>query len=276
MQGIHHFIPTEVKVAYINELLKVGFNVIDAGSFVSAKSIPQMRDTADVFKQLDLSNTKSKLLAIVANARGGDDAVQFDEISFLGYPFSISETFQMRNTNTTIQQSLSLVEGLQGLCIKSKKELVIYISMAFGNPYGDKWNSEIAINWVKQIAALGIRTIALADTVGIATEETVAELFSVLIPGFKNIEIGAHLHCTPGNWKSKLEAAYNNGCKRFDTAIKGYGGCPMANDELVGNMATENLVKFLEERKIPYGLNVEKLNDCLEKSMSVFSPVIAG
>ena len=275
MQGLHHFIPTEIKASYINELLKVGFDVIDAGSFVSPKSIPQMRDTADVLKKLDLASSSSKILAIVANERGADEAVQFDEISYLGYPFSISETFQMRNTNSTVQQSLLLVERLQQLCIKNNKKLVVYISMAFGNPYGDPWNAGITNDWVKKIAELDVKTIALADTVGLASSEIIADIFSNLVPEYYKIEIGAHLHCTPDNWQDKLAAAYNAGCRRFDTAIKGFGGCPMANDELVGNLATENLVKFLNDSKIGHALNIKKLTECIEKSYSVFTPVIA-
>ena len=271
MQGFHHFIPTETKVEYINALLKVGFHTIDAGSFVSPKSIPQMRDTAEVFNLLDLSKTNSKLLAIVANRRGAEDAVQYDEITYLGYPFSISETFQLRNTNSSIHQSFDLVKELQELCIKNKKQLVIYISMAFGNPYGDDWNSEMVIEWVNKIADLEVKTISLADTVGLATSEAVASIFHQIVPVFNGIEIGAHLHCTPDNWKTKLEAAYLNGCRRFDAAIRGFGGCPMANDELVGNMATENLVRYLEGRNVSHGLNKAMLADCLERSMAVFN-----
>lgn len=276
MQGLHHFIPTEVKAEYINELLKVGFDVIDAGSFVSPKSIPQLRDTAEVFRKLDLSSTSSKLLAIVANKRGGDDAVQFDEVSFLGYPFSISETFQLKNTNTTIENSLSVVNDLQNLCFRNNKQLVIYISMAFGNPYGDPWNAALTIEWVKKIADCGVKTIALADTVGLATSNDVAALFSNLVPAFPELEIGAHLHCTADNWYDKLKAAYLNGCRRFDTAIRGFGGCPMANDELVGNMATENLVQYFDGNGISLNLDKEQLNNCVEKSLLVFSSVTAG
>ncbi len=275
MQGLHHFIPTQTKVEYINALLKVGFHTIDAGSFVSPKSIPQMRDSAAVFSQLDLGKSNSKLLAIVANRRGAEDAVQFDEITYLGYPFSISEKFQMRNTNSSIDQSYDLVKDLQELCLKNKKQLVIYISMAFGNPYGDQWQPEIAMNWVNKIAELEIKTISLADTVGLASKETVASLFQQIVPAFEGIEIGAHLHCTPDNWKLKLEAAYINGCRRFDAAIRGFGGCPMANDELVGNMATENLIHFLESKNVSLNLNKERLNECLERSLAVFNTVTA-
>ena len=275
MQGIHHFIPTEVKIDYINALLKVGFNTIDVGSFVSPKSIPQMRDTADVLTKLDLSTSFSKLLAIVANRRGAEDAVQFDEISFLGYPFSISETFQHRNTNSTIEESLQLITTLQELCLTNKKELVIYISMAFGNPYGDHWSAEYALGWIHRIASLGIKIIALADTVGVASKEAVGALFSRVVPEINKVEFGAHLHCSPSNWHDKLKAAFDGGCRRFDVAIKGYGGCPMANDELVGNLATENLVSFCEENNLTHGLNKLVLNDCLERSTMVFNPVTA-
>ena len=276
MQGIHHFIPTEVKVDYINSLLKVGFNTIDVGSFVSPKSIPQMRDTADVLTRLDLVSSSAKLLTIVANRRGAEEALRFDEISYLGYPFSISETFQHRNTNSTIAQSLELVTSLQELCQNNKKELVIYISMAFGNPYGDHWSAEYALSWIERIAALGIKIIALSDTVGVASKETVGALFQKVIPEFKEIEFGAHLHCSHSNWHDKLKAAYDAGCRRFDVAVKGYGGCPMANDELVGNMATENLVNFCEENQIAHGLNKSMLNYCMQQSAAVFNPVPAS
>lgn len=250
MQGIHEFIPTEKKVAYINSLLKVGFDTIDFGSFVSPKAIPQMRDTADVLKQLDLGSTTSKLLAIIANVRGAQDAVVFDEIAYLGFPFSISETFQQRNTNSSIQESLERIEEIQELCVKSKKELVVYISMAFGNPYGDEWNSDIVIKWTKALADRGIKIIALADTIGVSDPENIAYLFSSIIPEFPSIEIGAHLHTTPHAWEEKVKAAYLNGCRRFDSAMKGYGGCPMAKDDLVGNMPSEKLLQWLNENKV--------------------------
>jgi hydroxymethylglutaryl-CoA lyase len=256
MQGIHEFIPTDKKVAYINSLLQVGFDTIDFGSFVSPKTIPQMRDTAQVLEQLDLSNTKSKLLSIIANVRGAQDAIEFEEINYLGYPFSISETFQERNTNSSISESLTRVEEIYDLCIRNRKELVVYISMAFGNPYGDEWSGDIAIKWTRQLAKMGIKIIALSDTIGISTPSTISTLFSKLVPEFSNIEIGAHLHTTPDTWEEKVNAAYKSGCRGFDSTIKGYGGCPMATDKLTGNMPTENLLFFFEKKNIP--LNIEK------------------
>jgi hydroxymethylglutaryl-CoA lyase len=270
MQGIHEFIPTEKKVAYINQLLKVGFDTIDFGSFVSPKAIPQMADTAAVLAQLNLQNTKSKLLAIVANSRGALDAAEFEEISYLGYPFSISETFQQRNTNASIQESLKRVEEIQDICARSRKQLVVYISMAFGNPYGDKWNSDIAIAWAEKLHKLGIRIIALSDTIGVSNKENIDYLFSNLIPAFKDIEFGAHLHTTPDTWKEKVDAAYNAGCRRFDGAIKGFGGCPMATDKLTGNMPTENMISYFEERKINTGLNLNEFSDSVKLAAQTF------
>ncbi|HLF64883.1 MAG TPA: hydroxymethylglutaryl-CoA lyase [Saprospiraceae bacterium] len=247
MQGMHTFIPTEVKARYINQLLKVGFDTIDFGSFVSPKAIPQMRDTAEVLGKLNLDGSKSKLLAIVANKRGADDAAQFEEITYLGYPFSISETFQLRNTNATISESLDRVKDIQEVCVKFNKKLVIYISMGFGNPYGDPWNVEIAQKWVDELAHLGIRILALSDTIGVSNPESITYLFSNLIPPYPDVEFGAHLHTTPNTWREKIEAAYQSGCRRYDAAIKGYGGCPMAKDELTGNMPTENLVSYFDD-----------------------------
>lgn len=263
MQGIHEFIPTEKKVAYINSLLKVGFDTIDFGSFVSPKAIPQLRDTAQVLDQLDLNNTKSKLLAIIANVRGAQDAVEFDEISYLGFPFSISETFQQRNTNASIAESLTRVEEIQDLCVRNNKELVVYISMAFGNPYGDEWSSEVAIAWTKRLAGLGIKIIALSDTIGVSNPENISFLFSKLVTEFPRIEIGAHLHTTPDTWEEKVHAAYSNGCKRFDSAIKGFGGCPMATDKLTGNMPTEKLLSYFTKHKIATGINEQAFNESL-------------
>jgi len=247
MQGIEPFIPTEKKVAYINQLLKVGFDTLDFGSFVSPKAIPQMRDTAEVLKGLDLGTTQTALLAIIANTRGAEDACRFDEITYLGYPFSISETFQQRNTNATIDQSLTRVEEIQSLCTRHGKKLVVYISMAFGNPYGDPWSPDLAAHWTGRLSSeLGIGIIALADTVGVSNAQNTRALFSTLIPAFANVEIGAHLHTRPEEAHDKVLAAYESGCRRFDSAIKGYGGCPMAEDELVGNLATETLIGTLE------------------------------
>ena len=271
MQGIHDFIPTSLKADYINRLLKVGYDTIDFGSFVSPKAIPQLRDTAEVLSALDLSQTSSKLLAIIANVRGGEDAVKFEEINYLGFPFSISETFQQRNTNSSIDQSLKTVEQLQSLCVNNKKELVVYISMAFGNPYGDIWNEEIAFKWVNTIQQLGVKIVAMSDTVGVASPEAINTIFSHLIPALPNVEFGAHLHCTADNWKQKVDAAYRSGCRRFDAAIKGFGGCPMAEDELVGNLATENLISYLNENKVNTGLDQAAFTEAMLFSGTVFA-----
>ena len=270
MQGLHDFIPTTTKAAYINQLLKVGFDTIDFGSFVSAKAIPQLKDTAEVLSNLDLSTTKSKLLAIIANTRGANDAVLFEEIDYLGFPFSISETFQQRNTNSSIIQSLKTVEEIQSLCVKHNKKLVVYISMAFGNPYGDEWNSEIVINWTKKLAALGIQIIALSDTIGVSNKENISYLFSNIIPEFKTVEIGAHLHTTPTTWKEKIVAAYENGCQRFDGAIKGFGGCPMATDKLTGNMPTENLINYFNEIDIKTKIDAKEFNKSMLLENKIF------
>lgn len=246
MQGWEEFIPTGQKIRYLNSLLKVGFHTLDFGSFVSPKAIPQLRDTEEVLAGLDLSSTKTKLLAIVANVRGAEQALNHDEISFLGFPFSVSEEFQKRNTNSTIEESLMRVEEIQKLCIKKNKDLVIYISMGFGNPYGEPWNAEIVIKWVRRLSAMGIKIIALSDTVGVSNPVNISSLFTQLIPEVKEVEFGAHLHSNPLTWLEKVEAAYQSGCKRFDSALKGIGGCPMANDDLVGNLATENLVSYFK------------------------------
>ncbi len=258
MQGIKTFISTEVKIAYINSLLKVGFDTIDFGSFVSPKAIPQMRDTAAVLSKLDLSNTKSKLLAIVANVRGANDAAQFDEIDYLGYPFSISENFQMRNTSKTIQESIVTLDEILTIAHKTNKEVVAYLSMGFGNPYGDPWNVAIVADWTEKLAKMGVKILSLSDTIGSSTPETIDYLFSNLIPAYPMIEFGAHLHTTPMTANEKINAAYKAGCLRFDGAIRGYGGCPMAKDELTGNMPTENLVAYFE--KEPVFTSVNKLN----------------
>jgi hydroxymethylglutaryl-CoA lyase len=271
MQGIKQLIPTELKAKYINTLLKVGFDTIDFGSFVSPKAIPQLVDTAEVLKQLDLSNTKSKLLAIVANQRGAQDACNFEEINYLGFPFSISETFQQRNANSSIAESLIRVEEIQTLCLQHKKELVVYISMAFGNPYGDLWNSDIVMNWTKKLSDLGIKIIALSDTIGVSNPENINYLFSNIIPEFKNVEIGAHLHSTKEKATEKIDAAYKSGCKRFDVAIHGFGGCPMAADDLTGNLATEDLEAYFIKNNINLNLNTEVLREAYESSWNIFN-----
>jgi hydroxymethylglutaryl-CoA lyase len=272
MQGLKDFIPTEVKAAYINQLLSVGFDTIDFGSFVSPKAIPQMRDTIEVLGQLDLSTTKTKLLAIVANQRGAEDASQFSEIQYLGYPFSISETFQVRNTNATIEESLERVEEIQAICLRSKKELVVYISMGFGNPYGDPWNVDTVVHWVDKLAEMGIRILQLSDTIGVSNPASITYLFSSLIPYYqpKGIEIGAHLHTEPHNWKEKVESAWNSGCTRFDGAIKGFGGCPMAKDDLTGNMPMENMVHFFGNRLGDSGINESEFEKSMAMALEVF------
>ncbi len=255
MQGIHTYIPTDVKARYINQLLKVGFDTIDFGSFVSPKAIPQMRDTAAVLDKLELDDTSTKLLAIVANRRGAEDACKFEQIDYLGYPFSISNTFQVRNTNSTIEESLERVEQIQALGAAHNKRLVIYISMGFGNPYGDPWNVEIVQGWVDRLADMGIRIMALSDTIGVSNPENINYLFSNLIPPFPDVEFGAHLHTTPGTWREKVDAAYQSGCRRYDGALKGYGGCPMAKDDLTGNMPMENILYYLDEIGVDAGLD---------------------
>ena len=270
MQGWKTFISTERKVEYINSLLKVGFDTIDFGSFVSPKAIPQMADTKEVIAKLDLQNTKSKLLAIVANIRGAEEASVYDKISYLGFPFSVSETFQQRNTNSSIQESLGRVEEIQNLCIKTSKELVVYISMGFGNPYGDPYDEDIAFEWVNQLVSMDIKTISLADTVGIATEEQVYDMTSYLVESLPGVEIGVHLHSTPDNWKEKLEAAVKAGCKRFDGALKGIGGCPMADDELVGNMNSELMIPYFKEQQMPLVLDEEALKESLRIAGEIF------
>ncbi len=271
MQGIKEFIPSNIKATYINSLLKVGFDTIDFGSFVSPKAIPQLVDTGEVLNQLNLSTTKSKLLAIVANQRGAQDACHFQEINYLGFPFSISETFQQRNANSSIAESLVRVEEIQNLCLKHNKELVVYISMAFGNPYGDIWNSDIVINWTKKLSDLGIKIIALSDTIGVSNPENINYLFSNIIPEFKNVEIGAHLHSTKEKASEKIHAAYTSGCKRFDVAIHGFGGCPMAADDLTGNLATEDLEGYFLKNNINLNLNIEFLRESYESSWTIFN-----
>ena len=270
MQGIHQFIPTEDKIQYINLLLKIGFDTIDFGSFVSPKAIPQLKDTAEVLSGLNLAESKSKLLAIVANRRGAEDAVVFDEINYLGFPFSVSETFQKRNTNSSIEESLVRVEEIQNLCANNNKELVVYLSMAFGNPYGDLWDRDIVIAWAKKIKNLGVKTIALADTIGVSNPDTITYLFSQLIPELEGVEVGAHLHTTPDAWEEKVDAAYNNGCKRFDAAIRGYGGCPMAEDDLTGNMPTEKLLAYLESIGEDVNLDRHYFKEAMLEALTIF------
>ncbi len=271
MQGIRsHFIPTELKAAYINSLLKVGFDTIDFGSFVSPKAIPQMRDTAKVLAKLDLSEKKSKLLAIVANVRGANDASQFEEIDYLGYPFSISEIFQMRNTHKTIAESILILEEILNIAQRTNKEVVTYISMGFGNPYGNPWNVEIVGKWIEKLAAMGVKIISLSDTIGSSTPEVIHYLFSNLIPLYPSIEFGAHLHTSPNKWFEKINAAYQAGCLRFDGAIKGYGGCPMAKNELTGNMPTEKIISYFTQQKIATGIYPMAFESAYNQALKVF------
>lgn len=249
MQGIKPFIPTVQKVKYLQALLRVGFDTIDFGSFVSAKAIPQMQDTAEVLSQLDLSQTRSKLLAIVANTQGAQQAALHPEIQYLGFPFSISENFQMRNTHKTIAESLVTLEEILAIADQSSKEVVTYISMGFGNPYGDPWNVNIVGEWTEKLANKGVKILSLSDTVGSSTPEVIKYLFSHLIPKYPAIEFGAHLHTTPDKWFEKIDAAYHAGCRRFDGAIQGFGGCPMAKDVLTGNMPTEKLLSYFTTQR---------------------------
>jgi len=271
MQGIKsHFIPTSAKAQYINALLKVGFDTIDFGSFVSQKAIPQMRDTADVLAKLDLSRTESKLLAIVANIRGAQDASQFEEIDYLGYPFSISENFQMRNTGKTIDQSIIALDEILNISSRTNKKVVAYLSMGFGNPYGDPWNVEIVSKWTEKLSEMGVEILSLSDTVGSSTPEIIEYLFSNLISAYSHIEFGAHLHTTPTTWFEKVDAAFKSGCNRFDGAIKGYGGCPMAKDDLTGNMPTEKLVSYFTQQKAFTNIRAMSFESAYNEALKVF------
>ena len=272
MQGIKtHFISTEDKANYINALLRVGFDTIDFGSFVSPKAIPQMRDTAAVLSQLDLSSTSSKLLAIIANVRGANDAAQFEEIDYLGYPFSISENFQMRNTHKTISQSIETLQEILTIATRSDKEVVAYLSMGFGNPYGDPWNVDIVGEWTEKLSNMGVKILSLSDTIGSSTPEVIDYLFSNLISKYPEIEFGAHLHTTPTSWKEKVAAAYNAGCHRFDGAIMGYGGCPMAKDDLTGNMPTEKMLSYFTAEKVDTGIKPMSFESAYNVAMNVFN-----
>lgn len=273
MQGLHQFVPTAIKAKYINLLLEVGFDTVDFGSFVSAKSIPQMKDTVAVLKELKLSRSSSKLLAIVANLRGVQEAVQYEQIRYLGFPFSVSETFQQRNTNSSIAQSLVTVEQMMELCSKHAKMAVVYLSMGFGNPYGDEWSHELLEHWTHQLAERGVQIISLADTIGVSTPDKIKYIVPHLTKQFPKLEFGVHLHSAPSNWKEKIEAAYQSGCTRFDTALKGFGGCPMAADELIGNIATENVIGYLNDQGEHLKLNMDKWQEAIEYSSHVFGRV---
>ncbi len=269
MQGLHEFIPTEDKIRYLQSLLAVGFDTLDFGSFVSPKAIPQMRDTRAVLESLDLSGTKTKLLAIVANERGARDASEYEEVSYLGYPFSISETFQLRNTNATILESLDRVKVVQDICVAKSKTLVIYISMGFGNPYGDFWNVEIVQKWVDELYRLGVTIFQLSDTIGVAKEDSIEYLFSNFLPTYPDVEIGAHFHTTPDTWHEKVDTAWRNGCKRFDGTIRGFGGCPMAQDSLVGNMPSENLITYASTHGLHTGLDLASYATAMKISQAI-------
>jgi hydroxymethylglutaryl-CoA lyase len=271
MQGWKSFISTEKKIAYINTLLKIGFDTIDFGSFVSPKAIPQMADTKEVIKGLNLGDSHTKLLAIIANERGAEDAVRYNEITYLGFPFSVSETFQQRNTNSSIAESLKRVEAIQELCVNNNKQLVVYLSMGFGNPYGDEWNEEIVVQWAQKLAAMDIKILSLADTVGLATAEQVEQITGYLIQQLPACEIGVHLHSTQQNWREKIDAAIKAGCKRYDGALKGIGGCPMANDELVGNMNTEWLIDLFETNNQVKRMNKDALQQALQMADELFT-----
>ena len=268
MQGIKEFIPTKKKIAYINQLLNVGFHTIDFGSFVSEKAIPQLKDTAEVLSGLDLSTTSSELLSIIANIRGAEDACNFDEINYLGFPLSVSEQFQQRNTNKSISEALKNVEEIQNLSVKNNKELVVYLSMAFGNPYGENYHPDIIAELTQKLHQLEIEIIALSDTIGVSEPDNITPLFSTLITEYPTIEFGSHFHTTTDKWEEKVDSAYKNGCRRFDSAIKGYGGCPMADDDLTGNMPTEKLIRYFTE---DLKLNMQELEKSLQMSSSVFT-----
>ncbi|TVQ49605.1 MAG: hydroxymethylglutaryl-CoA lyase [Saprospirales bacterium] len=271
MQGLKEFIPTKKKVDYLNQLLKVGFHTIDFGSFVSPKAIPQLRDTAEVLQGLDSDLLKkNRLLAIVANLRGAKAASEHRQIDYLGYPFSISETFQLRNTNATIDESLDRLSDILEIAKDSNKEMVVYLSMGFGNPYGDPWNAEIVIKWSEILYSLGVRILMLSDTIGVARPDSISYIFSQVIPILPEVIFGAHFHTAPHNWEEKIESAYNSGCRRFDGAIKGYGGCPMAKDELTGNMPTENVLSFFNDRRIETGINEVEFEKAIFHSSKVF------
>lgn len=271
MQGIKAFIPTEKKVQYIQSLLRVGFDTIDFGSFVSAKAIPQMQDTPEVLAQLDLSQTKSKLLAIIANTIGAENASRYAEIKYLGFPFSISENFQMRNTHKTIAESLVTLQEILDIANATDKEVVAYLSMGFGNPYGDPWSVEIVGEWTERLSNMGVKILSLSDTVGSSTPEVISYLFSNLIPKYPHIEFGAHLHTTPDKWFEKVDAAYKAGCRRFDGAIQGFGGCPMAKDDLTGNMPTEKMLSYFTSQKAETGLSPMSFESAYNEALKVFT-----
>ena len=270
MQGLHDFIPTEEKISFINQLMKVGYDTLDCGSFVSPKAIPQMADTAEVLEKIEFGASATKLLVIIANVRGALQAAEHDKVTYLGYPFSISETFQLRNTNASIMESLIRVEDIQEICFKKGKKLVLYLSMGFGNPYGDPWNLEIVENWVDRLYKMGIEIMSLSDTIGVSNKESIEYLFSGLIPKYPRVEFGAHLHTHPARWFEKVNAAFGNGCVRMDSAIRGFGGCPMAKDDLVGNMATEHVVEYLLSNQLLPDINLDEFATALKMADNIF------
>ena len=271
MQGFSKFIPTDKKINYINELLKVGFDTIDLGSFVSKEKIPQLADTSKVIKSINMNNTTTKLLVIVGNERGANEAVNFDEISYLGFPFSISETFQKRNINSSVKDSLKRLENIQNLCVKSNKKLVTYLSMAFGNPYGDEWSIYIVAHWAeKLLKEFGINILSLSDTIGTSNPKVINWLFTKLINEFPDVEFGAHLHSSASNFKEKIQAAYDAGCRRFDGSILGIGGCPLADDNLVGNIPTEKMIEIFENKSENLSINKQALNNSLKIATKIF------
>lgn len=272
MQGLSQFIPTADKVRYINALLRAGFDCLDFGSFVNPKVIPQMADTDEVVQQISRGGSDTKLLAIIGNLKGAERAEQYPQIDILGFPFSISPTFLRRNINSDMAETVTRIGEVKEVCDRSGKDLVIYISMAFGNPYEDPWNTEVVGEWVEKLAWIGIRKIALADTIGVANPENIDYLFSYVIPNFPEVEFGAHFHTTPTNWKANVAAAYNAGCRKFDAAIKGLGGCPMAKDDLTGNLATENLISYLLERNMPLKVNQPVFGECMQLATEIFPP----
>lgn len=270
MQGLHDFIPTQKKIEYLNALLQVGFHTLDFGSFVSAKAIPQLQDTKEVYEQLEWRHSSTGLLAIIANVRGAIQTSQCEGIKYLGFPFSISETFQNRNTNSSIEESLERVLEIQEICIQFNKQLVIYISMGFGNPYGDPWSAELAMQWIHRLNLEGIRIISMSDTIGIATPNIIQYMIRHILDEFKNIELGVHLHSIPEQCVEKVQAAYEAGCRRFDGAIRGFGGCPMASDKLTGNMATEQMISYFQSQGLLKELHMTQFQKCMQIATSIF------
>lgn len=275
MQGLKAFVPTDTKIRYISKLAEVGFDTIDFGSFVSPKAIPQMADTPEITHTISGVRSTSSFLAIIANRRGAVEALKYNRVNFLGFPFSVSETFQQRNTNASVNEALVRVKDIAMMCNAAGRELVIYISMGFGNPYGDMWSEQIVLDWCSRMADLGVKTISLSDTVGVGTAEKIYSLYKTCTEAIPNLEWGVHLHATSHDWREKIEAAWEAGCRRFDGALKGYGGCPMAADELTGNIATENLIQFFEEKGIELNLNKKALNEAIAIADEIFAEVPA-